>query len=134
MYVQTVEATFVSYSYEKADNKSYIKDLEYPESVKITFIENELGTVRSYINSWSKSIAAINDDGSFVFEDDQIANKRNAILTPLMKNGLPSGAWVQFKGLKFMNVEPITFDQSSPENMLIEVNFSCDNCWWKTPF
>jgi hypothetical protein len=134
LYIQTIEATFVSFTYERADNKQYLKDVEYPESVKMTFLEDEIGTVRQYMNKWSNSIATIDDNGMFVFEDDQTANKRNAILTPLMKDGLPSGAWVQFKGLKYMSMETIPFDQSSPENMIIDVTFACDNCYWKTPF
>jgi hypothetical protein len=134
LYVQTIEAVFVAYTYERVDNKQYIKDVEYPESIKMTFLETDLGAVRTYMNSWSNSIATIDDNGAFIFENDQIANKRNAILTPLMRNGLPSGAWVQFKGLKYMSMEPITFDQSAPENMIIDVTFACDNCWWKTPF
>lgn len=135
LYVQTIEATFVAFSYERADNKQYIKDIEYPESVTMTFLEDEFGTVRSYMTTWSESIATIDTfTGMYIFDNDQIANKRNAILTPLMKSGLPSGAWVQFKGLKYMSMEPITFDQSTPENMIISVTFACDNCWWKTPF
>lgn len=134
LYVQTIEATFVAFTYERADNKQYIKDVEYPESITMTFLEDEFGTVRDYINNWVKSIATIDDStGMFVFDNDQRANKRNAIVTPLGKSGLPSGAWVQFNGLKYMSMEPITFDQASPENMMLSVTFACDNCWWKTP-
>ena len=132
LYVQSVVVTFSSIEYERADNIQYIKDIEYPESIKMTFYEDDLGVVRTYLNVWMKNIANVDTDGKFVFNDDQIYSKKNATLTPLMKTGLPSGAWVGFKGLKIKNIGDITFDQSSPEQMLIDVDFACDHCWWKT--
>ena len=134
LYVQTVEATFLSIAYERADNKQYVKDVEYPESIRMTFIEDEFGSVRRWANSLMESVAIVDDNGMFIFQDNQNDSKRNAILIPLMKSGLPSGAWVQFKGLKYMSMETVSFDQASPENMLIDITFACDNCWWKTPF
>ena len=132
LYVQTVEVTFSTYAYERADNIQYIKDVEYPESVKITFLEDELGSVRNFMDYWMTSVATIDDYGKFVFNDNQDSSKKKAMLIPLMKSGLPSGAWIQMMGLKIQSVGPITFDQASPEQMIIECDFVCDHVWWKT--
>jgi len=133
LYVQTVEVTFVSFSYERADNVQYLKDVEYPESVRMTFLEDDLGIVRNWISNMMMTVAYVNDDGTFVFRNDQNAAKFNVVLIPLTKMGIPSGGWIQLQGLKYMSSEGISFDQSSTENMIIDVTFACDNCWWKTP-
>jgi len=133
LYVQTVEVTFVSFAYERADNVQYLKDVEYPESVRMTFLEDDIGIVRNWLSNMMQSIAYTTDDGTFVFQNDQNAVKFNAILIPLTKMSIPSGGWISLHGLKYMSSEGISFDQSSAENMILDVTFACDNCWWKTP-
>ena len=156
LHVQKMPIPQTKFVYESFNGMKHIIDVEHPENITITFIENEFGLVRNYLQYWMKSIADVNlwktndvksiaAEGnnmnidpalsfSYTFNDDQQKSKRNAKIFPQMKNGLPStGGFIQIEGLKYEGIENIEFDQASGEPMLITATFAVDIVSLVTP-
>ena len=156
LHIQKISIPQTKFVYESFNGMKHIKDVEHPENITITFIENEFGLVRNYLQYWMKSIADVNlwktndvksiaAEGnnmnidpalsfSYTFNDDQQKSKRNAKIFPQMKNGLPStGGFIQLEGLKYESIENMEFDQASGEPMLITATFAVDIVSLVTP-
>lgn len=156
LHIQKMSIPQTKFVYESFNGMKHIKDVEHPENITITFIENEFGLVRNYLQYWMKSIADVNlwktndvkslaalgnnrniDPAlsfSYVFNDNQQKSKRNAKIFPQMKNGLPStGGFIQLEGLKYESIENMEFDQASGEPMLITATFAVDIVTLVTP-
>lgn len=143
LHIQNLDIPFLGLSHESYNELKGVKDLEYPTSCSMTFIENEIGVVRNYLNHWLKEImfpvpevdaSSGVQRTSYVFTDNQEGAKKNAIIIPLMGIGAPSTGWIKLEGLKYEKMENITFDQGEAEPMRITCSFSLDSCWWKTLF
>lgn len=141
LYIQSMDIPFIGLTNESYNELKGAKDIEYPTGCTITFIENELGVVRNYLNHWMKEIVfpVYEKDATsgilrtnYVFTDNQEGAKKNAIIMPLTGVGLPSVGWIKLEGLKLEKIENITFSQGEAEPMLITVTFSLDSSWWKT--
>lgn len=136
IYVQSITVPFLKFEYESYQEYKEIKDFVYPDTVSITFVENELGFVRNYIQNWFEMICRPDTqagNNSYYFLPDQKAAKKNGVIVPLMGIGIPSPAVIKFYGLKPMSMEDITFDHKDGDPMMITVQFSVDNIWWNTP-
>lgn len=133
-HIQSMTIPFVGIEYEKANEHKYVKDVIPPEECTLTFIENELGAVRNYMNSWVKSIMIPDLKGGYFFNSDQLAPKKNALIIPQMSIGLPSTGWIEIQGLNYKSTADLEMGHSVADPMTLDVTFAVDNVWWKTLF
>lgn len=91
-YVRSV--TFpnsVSFEYDKVNTDAYVKALKIADNVRVTFMEDEKGTVKRYLKEWEKKVAFPSTDNllgsgpfgerkGYIFNDNQAAAKRTGIL------------------------------------------------------
>lgn len=57
LYVQSIEfPPGISFTYDRKNDKQYVVGLEYPANCTISFIEDEIGTVRRYLKSWERDV------------------------------------------------------------------------------
>jgi len=148
--LQSIDIPMMSFETERVGNAQMISDVIYPEEVTLTFIENELSTVRMWLANWLKQIVYVSNDPSYgmieglsstplsntpgwTFYENQNFAKKKAIIIPLMTTGLPSLVWYELRGLRIKSIENITFDQKESDPMYITVICSVDNCWMKSP-
>lgn len=143
LYIQNMDIPFMGFKYADYNELKAIQDIEFPTGCTFTFIENELGVVRNYLNHWMKEIAfpIYEKDATsgilrtnYIFTDNQEGAKKNAIIIPLTGMNLPSTGWIKLEGLKLEKIENIIFDQGEAEPMRIVVSLSVDSVWWKTLF
>jgi hypothetical protein len=138
LHLKSIGTTFTSIEYDNLNEVKGTKGVVYPEEITLTFIENQEGAVRNFLNSWFKQIIFTNElsiggNAQWVFKDNQLASEKNAIIIPLQRTGTPSGAWIQINGLKLKNVGALEFSQESAEMMVITATCKVDNIWFKTP-
>lgn len=91
-YVRSV--TFpnsVAFEYDKVNTDAYVKSLKIADNVRLTFMEDEKGTVKRYLKEWEKKVAFPSTDNllgsgpfgerkGYIFADNQAAAKRTGIL------------------------------------------------------
>jgi hypothetical protein len=147
--------TGVSFETERINNITYIKGLVYPESVSMTFIDVEAGLTRRYLTEWMKNIVkpyespnllqSLNpfkgligsssydpQEGSYVFEDNIKAAKRDAILILKPKdNSFPVYPRFMFYGLLPKGSPTLTIGQDEQDIIKYEQEFTVDDI--KTP-
>jgi hypothetical protein len=143
LYIQSMDIPFMGFKYADYNELKGVQDIEFPTGCTFTFIENEAGVVRNYLNHWMKEIAfpVYEKDSTsgilrtnYVFTDNQEGAKKNAIIMPLTGMNLPSTGWIKIEGLKLEKIENITFDQGEAEPMKIVVSLSVDSIWFKCLF
>lgn len=134
-YLYSIEDIILTgFEYQRSGGVQWVKDLIYPESVTMTFLETGLGVVKSYLRKWMDEVAVnipMTMDGvthnDYVFNDDQESSKRNAIIIPMQSDAIPSSEWIYIEGMKFKNVGGISYDHSSPDFETLVVQFTCDS-------
>lgn len=134
-YLYSIEDIILTgFEYQRSGEVQWVKDLIYPESVTMTFLEIGLGVVKSYLRKWMDEVAVnipMTMDGvthnDYVFNDDQESSKRNAIIIPMQSDVIPSSEWIYIEGMKFKNVGGISYDHSSPDFETLVVQFTCDS-------
>lgn len=143
LMIRSIDIPFMGVEYEQVNEIKVPKGIIYPDSISITLIEEELGTVRNYLNSWFKEIifpVGETDATSkiartnFVFCDNQEASKKNALIIPQSGLGLPTPGWIKIEGLKLSKIGNITMGHGEQEPMFITIECAVDNVWFKTLF
>jgi hypothetical protein len=130
LYLQKVQITFPNFTYERADFKTYIKDVEYAESITLEFLEDDSGTVRSYIAGWLNSIGVYDSQKGYLFNDNQAKAKKNAKIFLLDKQGTPNDVILAVYGLKPIAFGELELDQKTGDAMIVPVSFSIENAEW----
>lgn len=132
LHIQSITMSFVGLEYDVWNEEKIVKGVIYPEEITITFIENEIGIVRNYLTHWLNQVVYVSSiTGEWIFKDDQISAKKNAIIIPQMKIGTPSPGWIQITGIKYKQLGSLTLAHSDGDPMLLECTFAIDNLWWK---
>ena len=133
LYCQSVEFPS-SLNLEYDEVGKYVKMINRPEDIKLTFIEDEKATVWRYLQTWRKSIAyAAPPSGGFfssavstlfsskveyVLADNQAAGERIGIL--LLGNIKGTGykfPRIMFYGLKFKGLDNLTIGYTEENNL-----------------
>ena len=125
----SITPEFSGIEYERNSHKNYVKELIHPEEISITFIETEMGTVRTWIDAWQDEIFEVTTDGRVRWKNNQEASKKDCWIIPQTRMGLPTFA-IKVCGMKFKNIDPPTFAQNEGEPMKLNVIFSVDMCWF----
>ncbi len=125
----SITPQFSGIEYERNSHKNYVKELTHPEEISITFIETEMGTVRTWIDAWQDEIFEVTTDGRVRWKNNQEASKKDCWIIPQTRMGLPTFA-IKVCGMKFKDIDPPTFAQNEGEPMKLNVTFSVDMCWF----
>lgn len=134
-HIQSIDVPFLGIEYEEYNQQKSPSHLKYPETMTMTFIENEEGVVRKYLNSLMTDIVKLSTDlrGNYhyVFNANAHKNKKRCLIIPATSMGLPSVGWIQIEGMRYAGMENVMFDQKEGEPMYITATFSIENAWWK---
>ena len=134
-YVQNMDIPHNAVEFTRYDNLQAVQDMTYADEVTITFIETEAGLVRQFLANWM-SLQFTRDEimGGYHFADNQWLGRKQAIIMPLSRLGLPQTAWWQIKGMRFKTHDSISFDQQAPDPMTISCTFAVDEVYINTLF
>ena len=131
IYVQSITIPTVKIMYDRINGDVYTKDIEYPESIQIKFIEDERGFVMRYLQNWFRQImvpaSASNTKRGYVFKDNQEAARRTGILLLANSRGkFPTVGYprITFFGLCPKDIGDITVSHDEKDNLTYDVNFS----------
>lgn len=134
LYVRSLNIPFIGFEYATHNQFKFMENILYPEEVAITFIEDEIGVVRKYLNSWFNEIVVPDpiNYGSYRFRENQLASKKDAIILPQTGLGIPTigKGWIKISGMKFKGISEITFGHEENEPLRIDAQFSVDKVWW----
>lgn len=159
LHIQDITVPFIEFEYEDVNGMKHVKDIKHPEEIEITFIENDIGLVRNYLQYWMNQIAVPNTNGfgipsgaslstgsftaqnvdpaltfTYSFKDKQQSAKKNAKIIMQMGTGLPSPAVIQIEGLRYKSIDSWDLSQGSEEPLLIKATFAVDVIRIMTPF
>ena len=134
-YIQNIDIPHNSVEYARYDNLQAVQDMAYADEITITFIETEAGLVRQFLANWM-SLQFTEDKlhGGYVFADNQWLGRKQAIIMPLSRLGLPQTSWWCVEGMRFKTHDSISFDQQSPDPMTISCTFAVDQVYLTTLF
>jgi hypothetical protein len=131
LYIQSISLPFKKLEYESADIVYFVKNITKPTDCTISFIENDVGIVRSYLKSWQREIIVSDPFFGYRIRNNQLQSKKNAVILPQSGSQIPSpNGTIKMEGLKFKEIADITMGHNESEPMLIEATFSIDNVYW----
>lgn len=129
LYMQTMTVPSDSFEYERhSGDKMGVKNITYADTVTMTFLVDQLGLSIRYLNSWKNDIAERTLGGSYVFKDNQLEAKRDAILTLTTDTGIPlfSGRFM-LRGLNLKSIEEFTIGHGENDDLILSAQFSLDS-------
>lgn len=115
--------------FERINGDVYTKDLIYPESVNIKFLDDERGLVMRYLQDWFNDImipsSTTDTKQGYVFRDNQENARRTAILLLGNMKGKfpPKYPRITFYGLIPKEIQDITIGQEEKDNLTYDVSF-----------
>lgn len=129
-FVQSIQFhAGVKFTTERAGGDFYVKDIEYPESVSITFIDVEEGYVMRYLQDWMNDVAEpadlMDSKQGYIFRDSQEYAKRTGIL--LLNTSQEKSLKyprIMFYGLVPRSLGDITVEQGEGGHLLYTVDFA----------
>lgn len=130
VFVQKITVPTMKFQYERINGETYTKDLEYPELVQITFIDDERGLVMRYLQDWFNDVAVPASNFStkkgYIFRDNQEKARRTGILMLQNTRGKlpPTYPRITYYGLVPKDIGDITIGQDEKDHLTYEVNFS----------
>jgi hypothetical protein len=131
VFCQSISMPLFSIEYARYNHEQGTFDLEYPDTITIHFLENDLSFVRIYMQKWMSDTVNLRwysgIPGDFVFKDNQDAAKKTALVIPTTTMNLPNLCWIKIDGLRIQSIEPFSFAQTDSEPMIIAVTFAVDN-------
>lgn len=145
LYVQTINIpAFNGFEYGSATEEKFIKGITYPEEISMTFIENEEGAVRQYLDTWYESIVTKGfptllsiqhaQNMTHVFKDNQLASKKDAKIFLQSGRQVPTNGLIDIKGLKLKNSGSVQIGHGEVDYLMIEATFAVDSIEWGTLF
>lgn len=143
VYTRSFDIPFMSIDYEAFGEIKGSKKVIYPDSVNISLLEDEFGTVRNYLYKWLNNIIFPVDEidpisgiarVNYVFTDNQEGAKKNAILLSQSGIGLPSLRPIKMYGLKFQSLDNVTYGHGESEPLIYSVTCAVDSVWFAPLF
>ena len=157
LYVQSITIPDLAFEYESNGSATKtVTKVIYPDTITITFLENEKGLVQQYISEWRDRIAAapsilqkllkqvgfeleavtsgflgadyshFPDDVKFGSNQDVTKRLGILMLTPVDRS-TPLSPRIEIRGLKYKSRAPYTVSQAGTANLLYSVEFSVDS-------
>ena len=129
-YVQNIDIPTNAIDYMRLDHLQAVQDITWAEEVNMTFIEGEFAPVRSFLLNWQSLTYKRNiTKGGYTFADNQWAGRKKIIIMPQTRMKVPSPVWLEIRGARFKSMGNFSFDQQSPDPMMIEVTMAVDNVY-----
>ncbi len=118
----------VSFEYDRVNGFSFIKDINYTDSISMTFLETQLGLVKNYFLTWLDEIAYYEPKTrEYYLRDDQSQSERTCLIIPQQKDYLPSLVWIKIDGLKIKSITGIEYSHEDSDIEKITIEFKADN-------
>lgn len=143
VYIRSLDISFLSFEYEAQAELKSPKKINFPDTVNISMLEDELGMVGNYLYKWANSIAFPVDESdstssvsrvNYVFTDKQEHAKKNCLLIPQAGFGLPSLRYIKMYGLKYQGIENITYGHGEADPLMYNVSCAVDSTWFAPLF
>lgn len=132
-FVQNLDIPLDGIDYARYDNLQTVQDVTYADEVSMTFIEDELCIVRMFLQNWLELTMQQNiNKGGYTFNDNQYLGRKKAIIMPMGRGMTPSTVWLEIRGMRIKNIDNFSFDQQTPEPMMIPVTFACDGVYLRS--
>ena len=130
-YVQNIDVPLNAIEYMRLDHLQAVQDITWADEVTMTFIESESCPVRSFLQNWQSLTYERNlsSKGGVVFNDNQWISRKKIIILPLMRSKIPNTIWLEIRGARIKNIGNFSFDQQSPDPMMIEVTMAVDSVY-----
>jgi hypothetical protein len=114
--------------FKRIRGKQYAQDLVYTDTVTAQFFDDSYGTMKNFFRKWQNLVRTYDDDiKEYVFEDNQAAAKRTAMIIPNSKANVPSEEWIMLRGMRPQSIESLGYEHSNGEYELISVSFAVDS-------
>ena len=111
---------------QRLDDITVSKNIEKVDEITLTFIDSELGPVRSYLMGWLNLIAYKGVDGKYIFRDNQEAAKKNAIILLQTTKVVPSPSAIRITGMRPSSLGSLTVGHAEEEPFTLTVSFNID--------
>lgn len=132
-FIQNLDIPINAIEYARYDHLNTIQDIAFADEVSMSFIEDELCIVRIFLQNWLElTWKQSSNKGGYVFNDNQYLARKKAIILPIGRGGLPNTVWIEIRGMRIKTIDNFTFDQQTPEPMIIPVTFACDGVYLKS--
>jgi len=134
-YVQNIDIPTNALDYMRLDHLQAVQDITWADEVTMTFIEGEFAPVRSFLLNWQsltykRNITkGVTEPGGYTFADNQWAGRKKIIIMPQTRMKVPSPVWLEIRGARFKSMGNFSFDQQSPDPMMIEVTMAVDSVY-----
>lgn len=134
-HVQNIDIPTNSIDYMRHDHLQAVQDITWADEVTMTFIEGELAPVRNFLLKWQSLIynRNITKDG-YTFKDNQWAGRKKILIFPQTRMKAPSPVWLEIRGARFKSMGNFSFDQQTPDPMMIEVTMAVDSVYLTSIF
>lgn len=134
LHLRSISFSLPKFEYATVLHTKKVINITHPDTITLTFLEDEFGTIRKFTEIWARSIAYKTNTGQFVFKDNQLLTEKNALIIVQNGQGLPNPlypiGWLKMEGLKFEGTNDFTFSHDARDLMTIEVVCSVDNIWF----
>lgn len=136
-HLRSITVPNESFEYETINYYKRVKNITYPDTVTMNFLEDDYGTVRNYIQFLNEGIYAVSPSGQFVFKDYQKGNNYKAVVytknsyganTANFKNG-----WLILNGLKYQSSSEVQLSHENRDFMSFDITFSVENVKYYNP-
>ena len=131
-HIQNLDIPVNGIDYTRYDHLQAAQDITWADEVTVSFIENELSAVRTFLQNWMSLSFERNltyPKGGYVFNDNQYLARKKIIIMPQSRTGIPNTVWIEIRGARFKSMENFTFDQQSPDPMMISVTMAVDGVY-----
>jgi len=132
-FIQNLDIPIDAIEYTRHDSLQAVQDVAFADDVNFTFIEDESCVVRTFLQNWmSLSFKRDIVNGGYLFNDNQYLARKKIIILPLMRTGIPNTVWIEIRGARYKSMENFTFDQQTPEPMMIPISLACDGIYLRS--
>ena len=152
-HIQKVSVPFANYVYTRVGNRQYVTDVEYPNEVTLTFLEDSDNSVGKYLMHWMNEIhdmdggslgglisgalsliggiagSSVNANKAMAqkFQSDPGLAKKNATIIPHDADGNASDIWYVLEGLSIKTIEPLEYAYGEGDPVAWSVVCAIDN-------
>lgn len=134
LHLRSISFSFPKFEYTTVLHTKRAINITHPDSITMTFLEDEFGTIKKFTEIWARSIAKRSNTGLFVFRNNQLFSEKNAIILLQNGQGLPTPlypiGWLKLEGLKFEGTSDYILSHDARDLMTIEITCAVDNIWF----
>lgn len=120
-----------SIEYERANEKTYAKNLVLPEDFTITFLEDDDLSVFTFLNNWWNVIYTWDNDAqTYLFYDQQDLAKKNIKVFMMRQLGIPGPMILTIEGVRPKSMNELLVGHNEGDPLILQVTFTADKIGW----